>query len=195
MKIIIITILSPLIISSVSAQVTTDILNTGSKSQSFITVQGAAINSIGEFKEAWDKGSAFYVGYGMLDSDNWALMFETGYISFQHNEEEHYSGDPKFTIVPLAIGGRYYFVTDIFRPFLLAMGGINFISQNYTLDEETVEESSTQLHFQVGVGLGILLFNKLEIEGQAKYNCHVLEPSLPYNVTGLEYGFALNWHL
>jgi hypothetical protein len=174
---------------------TTDMVNTGSSNQHIIMVQGATINSIGEFKEAWYEGNAFYVGYGLLDADDWALIFQTGYITFQHNEELNYSGDPKFTIFPLAIGGRYYFVTDIFRPFLLAMGGLNFISENYTLDNETVDKSSTQFNFQVGVGLGILLFDKLEIEGQAKYNCHVLEPSLPYNVTGLEYGLALNWHM
>ena len=75
------------------------------------------------------------------------------------------------------------------------MGGINFISRQYTQDDVNVDESSTQFHFQVGLGLGIMLFSQLEIEGQAKYNSHLLEPSLPYNITGLEYGVALNWHL
>ncbi len=181
-----------LAVTSLHAQETSDADLT---SQPFITVQGAAINSIGEFKEAWDKGTAFYAGYGALYSNQWVLILETGYITFQANEEMEYSGDPKFTIIPIAIGGRFYFSTDRFRPFLLAMSGINFINQNFTIDDETVDESSTQLHFQVGVGLGIMLFSQLEIEGQAKYNCHVLEPSLPYNVTGLEYGVALNWHL
>ena len=47
----------------------------------------------------------------------------------------------------------------------------------------------------VGLGLGIMLFSNLEIEGQAKYNSHLLEPSVPYNITGMEYGVALNWYL
>jgi len=44
-------------------------------------------------------------------------------------------------------------------------------------------------------GIGIILFSNLEIEGQAKYNSHLLEPSVPYNITGLEYGVAFNWYL
>ncbi len=100
------------------------------------------------------------------------------------------------SIVPLAVGGRYYIVADRFRPFLLAMSGINIVSaRTIRKDEETLMKHRTQFHFQVGIGLGILLFSQLEIEGQAKYNSHVLEPSLPYNITGMEYGVALNWHL
>jgi hypothetical protein len=195
MKIIIAAILSLLIVSSVSAQMTTDIVNMGSTTQSFITLQAAGINSIGEFKDAFNKGRAITLGYGTISSDNFALVMKIGYMNFDANSEAGYTGDAKFSIVPLAIGGRYYFVTDRFRPFLLAMSGVNIVSQNYTLEDETVDKTSAHLHFQVGIGLGILLFSQLEIEGQANYNCHVLEPSLPYNITGLEYGVALNWHL
>jgi hypothetical protein len=184
-----------LVFSTLQAQLTTDIVNMSSANQSFITIQGFSINSIGEFKEAWDKGSGGILGYGTIYPDRWALMMQIGYISFQHNEDIDYSGDPSFTIVPLAIGGRYYFVTDRFRPFLLAMSGINIVSQNYTRGDETVDKTTAQLHFQVGIGLGIRIISRLEIEGQAKYNSHVLEPSLPYNITGMEYGIALNWHL
>ena len=106
MKTSIIYMLCLLVVSSLPAQMTTDMVNTGSSNQHLIMVQGATINSIGEFKEAWHEGNAFYVGYGLLDSDNWALVFQTGYITFQHNEDLNYSGDPKFTIFPLAIGGR-----------------------------------------------------------------------------------------
>ena len=118
-----------LAVTSLQAQVTTDMVSTDLTNQAFITLQGASINSIGEFKESWDKGSGIYAGYATLYSNQWALVFETGYISFQHNEEMDLGDDPKFSIIPLAVGGRYYIVTDRFRPFLLAMGGINFISR------------------------------------------------------------------
>jgi hypothetical protein len=195
MKTLIIVILSLMAISSVSAQMTTDIVNMGSTTQSFITLQAAGINSIGEFKDAWDGGTGITLGYCSITSDNFAVLLKTGYINFDANADMGYTGDAKFSIVPLAIGGRYYFVTERIRPFLLAMSGINIVSQNYTLEDETVDKTSAHLHFQVGIGLGILLFGQLEIEGQAKYNSHVLEPSLPYNITGMEYGLALNWHL
>ena len=87
---------------------------------------------------------------------------------------------------------------------VLAMSGLNIISAKYTEvvpDEEGIEQeveidgTEAKANFQVGLGLGILLFSNLEIEGQLKYNSHLIEPSLPYNITGLEYGLALNWYL
>jgi len=192
MKNVIFLILCLLPVGSLQAQPANDADLT---SQSFISIQVATINSMGEFKESFDKGSAFYAGYGVLYSNQWAFILETGYITFQANEEMEFSGDPTFTMIPLAIGGRYYFVTDRFRPFLLAMSGLNIVTQKYELHEENVDNTELKLHFQVGIGLGILLFSQLEIEGQAKYNCHILEANLPYNATGMEFGIALNWHL
>jgi hypothetical protein len=120
---------------------------------------------------------------------------ETGYINFQMNDEMNYGDDPSFSIIPMAVGVRYYIATERFRPFLLGMTGANIVSQNYTQGNETVDKSSVHIHFQIGMGLGILLVRQLEIEGQAKYNSHILEPSQAYNIVGLEYGIALNWHL
>ena len=76
-----------LAVTSLQAQVTTDMVSTDLTNQAFITLQGASINSIGEFKESWDKGSGIYAGYATLYSNQWALVFETGYISFKQNEE------------------------------------------------------------------------------------------------------------
>jgi uncharacterized protein YuzB (UPF0349 family) len=164
--------------SSLFAQVTTDIVNKNAESQSFVGAQGYAISSIGHFEENWKEGSGFYVTYGSISSNHWSLIFQTGYISFKQNENVNYVGDPKFTIIPLMIGTRYYLGT-----------------QEVATEDEKVDKTSAHYNFQVGLGLGIILFSNLEIEGQAKYNSHLLEPSVPYNITGMEYGVALNWYL
>jgi len=181
--------------TTLSAQVTTDIVNKNTESQSFIGAQGFAISSIYHFEESWKEGSGFYITYGSISSNHWSLIFQTGYLSFKQNENANFTGDPKFTILPLMIGTRYYIELDRFRPFLLAMNGINIITQDFTTEDEKVDKTSAHYNFQVGLGLGINLFSNLEIEGQAKYNSHLLEPSVPFNITGLEYGVALNWYL
>jgi hypothetical protein len=195
MKSLICLIFGVMLITSLSAQVTTDMVNENGEDQTFIGAQGIAINSLIHFKDSWKDASGFFVTYGSISSNNWSLIFETGYMSFNANEDAGFTGDSHFNLIPLQIGTRYYLALDRFRPFLLAMNGINIISQKYTAEEETVDETRVQYNFQVGLGLGIMLFSNLEIEGQAKYNSHLLEPSLPYNITGVEYGLALNWHL
>ncbi len=195
MKSIICLIFCVVLFSSLSAQVTTDMVNKNEESQTFIGAQGIAINSLIHFKDQWKDASGFFVTYGSISSNHWSLIFQTGYISFNPNEDAGFIGDSNFDMIPLQIGTRYYILLDRFRPFLLAMNGINIISQKYTTEDETVDETRSHYNFQVGLGLGIMLFSNLEIEGQAKYNSHLLEPSVPYNITGMEYGVSLNWYL
>jgi len=196
MKSIICIIFSLLLITSLSAQIKTDMASENSENQNFISIQPMAINSFIHFKDSWKDATGLYLTYGSIStSNNWSLIFQTGYMSFNANEDAGFIGDSKFDMIPLQIGTRYYLALDRFRPFLLAMNGINIISQKYTTDEESVDETRYQYNFQIGIGLGILLFSNLEIEGQAKYNSHLFEPNIPYNITGIEYGLALNWLL
>ncbi len=200
-------IIFTLIVSSLSAQVMTDIVNENGENLKFVSVQGFTVESLVHFKDSWKDATGFYATYGSISTSNhWSLIFQTGYFSFNANPDAGLTADDKFEIIPLQIGTRYYITLDRFRPFLLAMSGLNIISAKYKVtvpdpDQEGREEeididgSEVKANFQVGLGLGILLFSNLEIEGQFKYNSHLIEPSLPYNITGLEYGMALNWYL
>lgn len=177
------------------AQPVTDETTVDYENQKFITLHAASITSIGHFEENWKSGSGGYIGYGILYSNQFALLLQTGYIDYKNNEESEYTGDPSFSMIPLMVGGRYYVFPDRFRLFLLANGGLNFISQKYTVADSTVDESRNHFHFQVGAGLSIIIFDQLEIEITGKYNSHLLDPSDPYNITGMEYAVGLNWRL
>ena len=164
------------------------------KTQSFVAVQRILINSIGEFGKDWKEAHGIYLTYGIIYANNWSLIFQTGFMNFKPNDNVEYFGDPSFTVIPLAVGTRYYIINERFRPFLLANGGLNIVSQNYANADTTMGQTTNQMHFQVGAGLGIIIYEGLEIEFQAKYNSHLLEPSVPYNITGVEYGVAINWN-
>ena len=196
MKSIICLLFAVMLFSSLSAQVTTDMVNKNGENQNFIGVQGYTINSFIHFKDSWKDATCFYATYGSISTSNhWSLIFQTGYLSFNANEEAGFTGDEYFNIIPIQIGTRYYIALDRFRPFLLAMSGFNIIDAKYTVEETSIDGTEVKVNFQVGAGLGIILFSNLEIEGQVKYNSHLIEPSLPYNITGFEYGVALNWYL
>jgi len=205
MKSITCLIIGFLFVSSLFAQVTTDMVNENGENLKFVSVQGFTVESLVHFKDSWIDATGFYATYGSISTSNqWSLIFQTGYFSFNANPDAGFTTDEKFEIIPLQVGTRYYMTLDRFRPFLLAMSGLNIISAKYTEvvpDEEGIEQeveidgTEVKANFQVGLGLGLLLFSNLEIEGQFKYNSHLIEPSLPYNITGLEYGVALNWYL
>ena len=161
----------------------------------FVTVQGFAIQPIGEFKENWDTGSGFSTGYGIRYHNHWTLIFQSGYSTYSANQKQDYDGDASFSLIPLMIGVRYYLYSDLFRPYLMSNNGINIVRRKYSRNGETVDKTTGHYHFQVGLGLEISPLHSLGIDISFKYNSHLLEPSVPYNITGLEYGFGLNWYL
>jgi len=184
-----------------NAQMSNEDMPNENETQSFVAVQGFTISSLGDFSEDWDEGKGGYVSYGIIYSNNWSLIFQTGYITFETNDNAPFIGDAKFNMIPLMVGTRYYILRDRFRPFLLAMNGINIISTDYSIERpgippsiEMREGTEVKYNFQVGLGLGIIVYKGLEVEFQAKYNSHLLESSIPYNITGTELGVAINWN-
>jgi hypothetical protein len=169
--------------------------------ESLVSVRGTSVNNIGELKQLWESGTALYLSYENLSSNNFSYMFQAGYINYKQNSGYEFEGeDPYFYVIPLQVGGRYYILTNWIRPFFMAMTGVNIVSSNYALmpdEEDTGHEeysgTNLKLNFQVGLGLAIKLFSNLQLEVLANYNSHVLDVSTHYNITGLEFGVGLNW--
>ncbi len=163
--------------------------------EKFVYAEGLSISSLGEFKESWESASGFHVGYGIIYSDKGSLVLQTGYMDFKANEDGGVEEGSTFSVIPVQVGGRYYITLDRFRPFLFAMNGFNIIQQDWATPDTSLNKTSWQYNFQVGLGLDVLLFSDLQIELAAKYNSHLLEPTIPYNITGLEYSVGLVWRL
>lgn len=171
--------------------------------ESIVSVKGTSVNNIGELKDLWDTGTALYVSYENISSNQFSYMFQVGYIDYKENPSYEFEGnDAYFNIIPLQVGGRYYILTQWIRPFLMAMTGVNIVSSNYALmpdEEDTGHEdysgTNLKLNFQVGLGLAVKLFSNLQLEVLANYNSHVLDAPTHYNITGLELGVGLNWGL
>ena len=173
------------------------------KSETLISIKGTSIKNIGEIKDIWDTGSAIYLSYENISSNQFSYMFQTGYMQFKENPNHDFQGqDANFNIIPLQIGGRYYILANSIRPFLMAMSGLNIVKSNYPIyrinkddEKEILLESgtTTKLNFQVGLGLALKLFSNLQIEVIANYNSHILDAPTHYSLTGLELGAGFNW--
>jgi len=162
--------------------------------EEFVSAQIAMINSIGEFRENWVGANAYYLGFGRIYSNDWALIFQVGYLNFKQNENAEFT-DGSHNVIALMVGGRYYISRGKVRPFLLAMNGINIITEKWTMGDDSKDHTIGRYNFQVGIGLSVIMMEKLEIEIQGKYNSHLIEPAVPYNMTGMEVGLAFNYRL
>jgi hypothetical protein len=168
-------------------------INLFSQDKKFITFHGAYIDNIGDFGENWEKGSAFYIGYGTIAESNFALMFQTGYINHTVNPNSSIGGEEVFKIIPLQVGTRYVLTRSWLAPYLAAMSGINIILEDFIGNDGLRRDvTEVKLNFQFGVGLAIKLWNNIYLDLNALYNTHILRSDIPYNITGLEYGAGIN---
>ena len=176
-----------------------------------IIVQGLYIRTLGNFNQVWSSGTGAYVNYGMFFPDHNTLNFQVGYIDYKLADDLD-SLNGSFNVIPLLIGGKYFFTDSRFMPYVSFMNGINIISQTIAfhveeiydeegnlIDEEIhIDESSgdtrlVRYAFQVGLGIMINIVSSLNLDLAVKYNSHFYQHEAMN--TGFEYGFGIAWSI
>ena len=163
------------------------------QNRSIVSLKFRAITPLGIFSENWETGGAIYISYGWLFSDEWAVLLQTGFNKYRIKGDSDYKNLPKLTMLPIQVGGRYYILQGSIKPFLSAMTGINFLRYSYKIDLNEVDERKIHLNWQTGFGVAINFTENLQMEISGMYNSHLINPSIPYNLTGYEYGFGISW--
>jgi len=175
-----------------------------------IIVQGLYIRTLGNFNEVWTSGTGGYVSYGMFFPDHNTLNFQIGYIDYKLQEgidSQERLVDPSLYVIPLLIGGKYFFVDSRFMPYISFMNGINIVNQtvsieveedadgneNIHIDNTTGDETLVRYAWQVAFGIMINIVDGLNLDLAAKYNAHFYHTESMN--TGFEYGFGLVWSL
>jgi len=161
--------------------------------KSVISVSARALTPIGIFAENWNTGSAFYLGYGWIYSEEWGVQFQIGYNKYRLKTGSQYSESPKLSMLAFQIGGRHYFLDGIFKPYVIVLSGVNYIRLFYKSGDALIDERETHMNFQIGTGFDFYIINNFQLEISALYNSHLINPSIPYNLTGFEYGMGINW--
>ena len=176
-----------------------------------IIVQGLYIRTLGNFNKVWTSGSGGYVSYGMFFPDHNTLNFQIGYIDYKLQEgfdsQEELVRDASLYVIPLLIGGKYFFIDSWFMPYFSFMNGINIVNQtvsieveedadgneNIHIDNTTGDETLVRYAWQVAFGIMISIVDGLNLDLAVKYNAHFYQHEAMN--TGFEYGFGLVWSL
>jgi opacity protein-like surface antigen len=177
-----------------------------------IIVQGLYIRTLGNFNEVWSSGSGVYINYGMFFPDHNTLNFQVGYINYSLRDgldavlDTMGITDTKFTVIPILVGGKYFFTDSRFMPYFSFMNGINIINETFGFDVEVDSTGNESFHFentgdetlvryawQVGVGIMVNIISNLNVDLAVMYNSHFYHTESMN--TGFEYGFGLVWSL
>ena len=171
-------------------------LNTLGQSKNYlrnkIIVEGLYIRNLGNFSSVWSTASGGYVGYSIAFPEHNLLIFRTGLISNKLRDGVDYE-DATNTIVPIEIGGRYYFINDTFMPFIQFMNGLNLFIQNTDLEGDKEDKTMVKYAWQIGFGVTVNLMSNFSIDVGANYqsNFYFYEAMN----TGFEYTFGIGYAL
>ena len=177
-----------------------------------IIIQGLYIRTLGNFNQVWSSGTGAYLNYGMFFPDHNTLNFQFGYINYSLRDgldtELDTLGitDTKLFVIPVLVGGKYFFTDSRFMLYFSFMNGINIINETFGFNVETDDQGNEVIYFvdtgdetliryawQVGIGLMINIVSNLNVDLAVKYNSHFYHTDSMN--TGFEYGFGLVWSI
>ena len=153
-----------------------------------IMLEGMYVRNLGNFGEVWSNAAGGYIGYSIAFPEHDLLMMRTGFISNSLKDGVEYH-DASSTIIPLEIGGRYYFFDSRFMPFLQFMNGINILFENTNLEGEKEDKTLFKYAWQVGFGVTINLIENLNIDVGANYQSNFYKTEAMN--TGFKYSFGI----
>jgi opacity protein-like surface antigen len=155
-----------------------------------IFVEGLYIRNIGNFGDVWANASGGYLGYGIAFPEHNYLMMRAGYINNKLKDDID-NEDAHLTMIPIEVGGRYYFTDHMFMPFAQFMTGLNFISENEDLVGENEDKNLVKFAWQVGFGLTINVISSLSLDVGVNYQSNFYDDDAMN--TGFEYEFGLGY--
>ena len=155
-----------------------------------IIVEGTYIRNLGNFSEDWGSAAGEYIDYGFSIPAHNLLILRTGFINniYKLNIEK-----ASLTIIPIEIGGRYYFTDSRFMPFFQFMNGLNIIFENTNLEGEKEDKTLVKYAWQVGIGITINLVENLRIDVGANYQSNFYMTEIMN--TEFEYVFGIGFTL
>ena len=163
-----------------------------------ISAGGSFLSPISDFGDLYDNGFGGSVAVMYSLNDNFQLSLNAGYMQFTFNNakfnqmlNEFYSQygqsfnvnvDSKFKIIPIMLGGKYYFTKTIFRPYAALDLGLHIVSvagSTVQVNGQTVDalksESKAATAWGVGVGFLYSVTPAIGIDVQGKLNGNNIE--------------------
>jgi len=157
-----------------------------------VMVDGLYKRNIGNFSSVWSGAVGGYVGYGIAFPKHNLLVMRSGVIKNMLRDGVPYDGATS-TVIPVHIGGRYYFTDATLMPFVSFMNGLNVVFENTNLEGDQKSRTLVKYAWEVGVGLTVNLGEVVALDARANYQSHFYQTDAM--MTGFEYTLGLAWNL
>lgn len=162
-----------------------------------IFAEGNYLRNLGTFGEVWSEAAGIYIGYGMYFPEHNLLMFRTGYMNHKLRSDDQ--SDGSLSVLPIQIGGRYYFTNDRVMPYIQFMNGFNIVFENMNLTGVKEDRTLLRYFWQIGAGGTFSLTENINIDLGLNYNSAFYENNKELYggagamMTGFEYTLGFGW--
>jgi opacity protein-like surface antigen len=157
-----------------------------------IMLEGIYKRNLGHFSDIWSSATGGFIGYGIAFPEHNLLIIRSGVIVNNLKDGVDYK-DASSTIIPLQIGGRYYFTDDRFMPFFTFMNGLNLVFENTNLEGVQEDRTLVKYAWELGFGLSASVVSNLIFDFSVNYNSHFYTTEAM--MTGFTYNFGFAWAL
>jgi opacity protein-like surface antigen len=155
-----------------------------------IFVEGLYIRNLGNFGSVWSNASGGYLGYGIAFPEHNYLMMRAGLIS-NKLKDDFTDEDEYLTMIPVEIGGRYYFNDYIIMPFIQFMTGLNLIFESDNLVGENEDKNLVKFAWQVGLGFTVNIISNISLDAGVNYQSNFYDDDAMN--TGFEYTVGMGY--
>lgn len=159
--------------------------------KTFIAIQGTYVRHLGHFSDAWAYTTGVYLNYGFYFPGNYILNLKSGYLSVHNRKGTNFPANSGATIIPIVVGGKYFFDLGRVRPYLSFNNGGNIIFQKVDFEGQSDEKSMFKYYWQAGAGTYIKISDKLKLDVSVNLNSHFYEDA--NMMTGFEYMIGLEY--
>jgi hypothetical protein len=132
----------------------------------FLEVEYSYTRHLGEYEKVWGSSQSGTIAFGKKYSKHYMLYFKTGYSQTAEWENTR-DGN---SMIPILVGGKYYFDFGAFMPYFAFTNGLNVISQKYDNFGNQTDDILVKYAWQLGVGAYVHLSRNFAVNTTVSYN-------------------------
>jgi hypothetical protein len=132
----------------------------------FLEAEYSYTRHLGEYGNIWGNSQSGTVSFGKKYNEHYMLYFKTGYSQTADWED----GKEGNSMIPLLIGGKYYFDLGTFTPYFNFSNGVNVISQKYDNFGSQTDDMLVKYAWQLGTGAYVFFTKTFALNATVSYN-------------------------
>ncbi len=155
----------------------------------FIEAEYSYTRHLGEYEKVWGSSQLGAVSFGKRYAKHFMLYMKAGYAKTAEWENEREGN----SMIPILVGGKYYFDFGVVQPYFAFTNGFNVISQKYDNFGNQTDDILVKYAWQLGFGSYVFFTKNIALNTTVSYNSSFYY--IDAQMTGFNYAGGFTYFL